>query len=61
MAKVTYLLILAESAPGYSFGVRAQTERKLWCVKNVHFLKVVSSEKHFGLIKEASSGSMWPQ
>ena len=45
MAKDTSLLIKAESAPGWSFGVRAQTEVKIWCVKDVHLLKLVSSEK----------------
>ena len=39
------LLILAESAPGCGLGVRAQTEMKIWCVKDMHLLKVVASEK----------------
>ena len=49
MVKVTSLLIKAESALGFSFGVRAQTEMKIWCVKGMHLLKVVSSEKIQGL------------
>ena len=50
----TSLLILAECAPGFSFGARAQTEVKMWCVKGMHFLKLVSSEnkkKEKGLIE----------
>ena len=43
------LHILAESARRCSFGVRAQTETKIWCVKCVHLLKVVSSEGFKGL------------
>ena len=45
MAEVMCLLILAESAPGCGLGVRAQTEMKIWCVKDMHLLKVVASEK----------------
>ena len=38
------LLIDAESALGFSFGVRPQTEMKIWCVKAcIWFLKVVSN------------------
>ena len=47
MVKVTSLLIEAESAIGFSFGVRAQTKSKIWCIKNMHLLKVVPSEKEF--------------
>ena len=43
--KVTSLLIGAENALGFSFGVRAQTEMKIWCVKGLYKLKVVSQEK----------------
>ena len=32
MVKVTSLLIKPESAVGFVFGVRAQTEMKIWCV-----------------------------
>ena len=46
MVKVTSLLIKAESALGFSFGVRAETEMKIWCVKVMHLLKVGSSEKN---------------
>ena len=45
MVKVMSLLIEGESALGFSFGVRAQTEIKIWCVKGMHLLKIVSSEK----------------
>ena len=40
-------LFEAESALGFSFGVRAQTEIK--CIKGMHLLNVVSSEKNEGL------------
>ena len=45
MVKVASRLIEAESALGFSFGVRAQTELKIWCVKGMHLLKAVPSEK----------------
>ena len=45
MVKVTGLLIKAESGLGFSFGVRAQTEMKIRCVKGMYLLKVVSSGK----------------
>ena len=48
VAKNTSLLILAECAPECSFGVGVQTEVKIWCVKGVHLLKLVSSEKKIG-------------
>ena len=48
IVKVTSLLVEAESALGFSFGVRTQTEMKIWCVKGMHLLKVVSSEKQLG-------------
>ena len=41
MVKVTGLLIKPESALGFVFGVRAQTERKIWCVAGMCMLKVV--------------------
>ena len=44
-AKVMSLLIEAESTLGFSFRVRAQTEMKIWYIKGVYMLKVVSSEK----------------
>ena len=52
VVKVTNLLILAESALGCSFGVRALTEMKIWCIKDMHLLKVVSSKKK-RVLKEA--------
>ena len=45
MVKVTSLLIKAGSALGFSFGVRAQTEMKMWHTKGMYKLKVVSSKK----------------
>ena len=41
MVRVTSLLIIAASALGFSFGVRAQAEMKLWCVVGMYMLKVV--------------------
>ena len=38
-----------ESALGFSFGVRAQTESKIWCVTGMYMGKVVSSEKNLGV------------
>ena len=38
MVKVTSLLIKAGSALGSSFGVRAQTEKKILCVKGMYKL-----------------------
>ena len=32
MVKAMSLLIKPESAPGFVFGVRAQTEMRIWCV-----------------------------
>ena len=46
MVKVTSLLIVAKSAVGFSFGVTAQTEMKIWCVLDVYMLKVVSNAKY---------------
>ena len=50
MVKVTSLLIEAESALGFGFGVRVRTEMKIWCIKGMHLHKVVSSVKKLGLI-----------
>ena len=47
LVKVTNLLIDAESGLRFSFGVRAQTEMEIWCVKGMYKLKVVSREKGF--------------
>ena len=51
MVKVTSLLIEAESALRFVFGVRAQTEMKTWYAKGMHLLKVVSGEKKFRVEK----------
>ena len=48
VVKVTSLLIKAESALGFSFRVRAQTEMKIWCIKGMQLLKVASSEIKLG-------------
>ena len=41
MVRVTSLLIIAASALGFSFGVRALTEMKIWCIVGINMLKVV--------------------
>ena len=51
MVKVTSLLILPESALGFSFGVRAQTEMKIRCAKGMCVLIVVSSEKKIHVLR----------
>ena len=38
---------MAETALGFLFGVRAQTEMKIWCVK--HMLRIASSENKIGV------------
>ena len=48
MVKVLHLLIKPKCALGFIFGVRAQTEMKIWCAKGMHLLKVVSSGKKLG-------------
>ena len=49
MVKVMSLLIKPESALGFVFGVRAQTEMKIWCTTGMCMLKVVSSETNLGV------------
>ena len=39
------LLLVAESALGFNFGVRAPKELEIWCAKGMYTLKVVSSGK----------------
>ena len=46
MVKVVSLLIVAGSTLGFSFGVRAPAEMKIWCVKGMY---VVSSKTKFGV------------
>ena len=41
MVSVTSLLIIAASALGISFRVRAWTEMKIWCVVGMHKVKIV--------------------
>ena len=60
MAKVTSLLIRPKtcaSAVGFVFGVRAQTEMKIWCITGMCILKVVSSETNLG--KEFMGKKKW--
>ena len=47
MVKVTCLLIKPEGALEFSFGVRGQTEMKIWCITGMCMLNVVSSENKF--------------
>ena len=54
MVKVMSLLIKPESALGFVFGVRAQTEMKIWCTTGMCMLKVVSSEANLGANRELS-------
>ena len=49
VTKVTRLLIKPESSLRFVFGVRAQTEMKIWCVTGVCMLKVISSEANLGV------------
>ena len=46
MVKVTTLSTLVQSLPGFSFEARGQAEMKIWCIKGMYMLKVVSSEKN---------------
>ena len=39
---------LYNSGLGFSFGGKAWTEMEIWCVKGMHKLKLVSSEKNSG-------------
>ena len=43
------LLIIAASALGFSFRVRARTEMKIWCVVGMHMLRVVGNEYNLGV------------
>ena len=44
MVRVTSLLILVASALELSFGVRARSEMKIWCVGSMHMLKLVGND-----------------
>ena len=44
MVNVTSLFTVAQSALGFSFGLRALTEIKIWCVKRIFMLNEVSSD-----------------
>ena len=48
MVKFTSLLAKAGNGLGFSLGVRAWTEMEIWCVKGMHSLKLVSTEKNSG-------------
>ena len=45
MVKVMSLLIKAGTGVGCMFGLRAWTEKDIWCIKGMYRLKVVSSER----------------
>ena len=45
MVKITSVYIVATSALGFSFGVRAQTEMKVWYIEDMYMLKVTWNEK----------------
>ena len=47
VVKVRSLLAKAGSGLGFSFGARAWTEMEIQCIKGMHRLKLVSSEKKF--------------
>ena len=49
MVKVTSLLIEPETALRLIFGVRTQTERKIWHATGMCMLKVVSSKTNLGV------------
>ena len=46
--QVTSLLVKAESAFEFSFGVRAWTEMEIQCIKDMYRLKLVSSANSLG-------------
>ena len=39
MVKITSVYIVATSVLGFSFGVRAQTEMKVWHIEDMYMLK----------------------
>lgn len=45
MVKITSVYIVATSALGFSFGVRAQTEMKVWYIEDMYMLKVTWNER----------------
>ena len=54
VVKVRSLLAKAGSGLGFSFGARAWTEMEIQCIKGMHRLKLVSSEKNSGIKIKAS-------
>ena len=49
MVMVTSQLVKPESALEFIFGVKVQTEMKIWCVTGRCMLEVVSSETNSGV------------
>ena len=49
MVNFTSLFIKPESALGFIFGVRAQTEMKIWCVTGMCMVKSVLNETNLGV------------
>ena len=48
MVNIASLLAKAGSGVGFSFGVRAWTEVEIRCIKGMHRLKLILSEKYSG-------------
>ena len=49
MVNFTSLFIKPESALGFIFGVRAQTEMKIWCVTGMCMVKTVLNGTNLGV------------
>lgn len=45
MVKITSVYMVATNVLGFSFGVRAQTEMKVWYIEDMYMLKVTWNEK----------------
>ena len=48
MVKVMSLIVKAGSGLRFRFGVRAWTKMEIWCVKDMHRLKLFSYENNSG-------------
>ena len=48
MIKVASVCIVAASELRFSFGVRSQTEMKIWYVEGMHMLKTSVDARHLG-------------
>ena len=60
MVSVTSLFIVAESALGLSFGVRALTEIKIWYVECLYMLKVLMRTQVTTIIGQCQVKRHWP-